>query len=205
VLGDIHNTDLAADVRPEIYVAYAQLPWADMNLIVRTVSDPHGFIAAVRKCVLAVDKDQPVTQVQSMEEVLANGAAQPRFITTLLGCLSAIALILATVGIYGVIAYSVSERTQEMGIRMALGAERASILRLVLRQGLTLALAGIAIGLGASLALTRLMSKLLYHVSTTDPATFAGGAVLFAAVAMLASYLPARRATRVDPMVALRG
>jgi ABC-type antimicrobial peptide transport system permease subunit len=109
------------------------------------------------------------------------------------------------VGIYGVIAYSVSERTQEMGIRMALGAARADILRLVLQQGLALASIGIAIGLAASLALTRLMTTLLYRISTTDPATFAAGAVLFAAVAMLASYLPARRATRVDPVVALRG
>jgi ABC-type antimicrobial peptide transport system permease subunit len=140
-----------------------------------------------------------------MEELLAEGAAQPRFVTTLLGSLSAIALLLAIVGIYGVIAYSVSERTQEMGIRMALGAGRADILRLVLRQGLMLACLGIAAGLAASLALSRLLASLLYHVSTTDPAIFAATAVIFAAIAMLASYLPALRATRVDPMVALRG
>ena len=115
-----------------------------------------------------------------------------------------IALVLAIVGIYGAVGYSVSQRTQEMGIRMALGAERSDILRLVLRQGLGPACAGIAVGLGASLALTRLMAKMLYRLSTTDPTTFAGGAVLFAGVALLASYLPARRATRVDPMVALR-
>jgi len=205
VLGDVHNTNLAADVQPEIYLPFARLPWASMNLLVRTAGDPHAFVAAVRGRVLAVDRDQPVTQVLSMEEVLANGAAQPRFLTALLGGLSAIALVLAMVGIYGVIAYSVTERTREMGIRMALGAPRAGILRMVLRQGLALALSGIALGLGASLALTRLMTTLLYHVSTTDPAAFAGGAVLFAAVAALASYLPARRATRVDPVVALRG
>jgi len=154
--------------------------------------------------VLAVDKDQPVTGVASMEEVLANGASQPRFLTTLLGCLSAIALLLAVVGIYGSIAYSVSERTQEMGIRMALGAERSDILRLVLRQGLTLALTGIAAGVAASLALSHIMTTLLYHVSSTDPSIFAGAALLFTLVAMLASYLPARRATRLDPVVALR-
>jgi predicted permease len=204
VLGDVHNTGVAADARPEIYLPFAQLPWASMNLLVRTAGDPHGFAAAVRRCVLAVDKDQPVTKVLSMEEVLAEGARQPRFVTTLLGGLAGIALVLAIVGIYGAVAYSVSQRTQEMGIRMALGAERSDILRLVLRQGLGPACAGIAVGLGASLALTRLMTKMLYRLSTTDPATFAGGAVLFAAVAMLASYLPARRATRVDPMVALR-
>ena len=205
VLGDVHNNDLAADVRPEIFIPFAQLPWASMSLLVRTAGDPHGFVAAVRQRALAVDKDQPITRVLSMEEVMANGASQPRFITTLLGSLSAIALILAIVGIYGVIAYSVSERTQEMGIRMALGAERMDILRLVLGQGLTLAAIGIFIGLGASLSLSRIMTTLLYHVSSTDPASFAGSAVLFALVAMLASYLPARRATRVDPVVALRG
>jgi putative ABC transport system permease protein len=204
VVGDVHNNGVAADVHPEIYLPFAQLPWASMNLVVRTTGDPHGFVGAVRRCVLAVDKDQPVTQVLSMEEVLAQGAAQPRFLTTLLGGLAAIALVLALVGIYGAVAYSVSERTQEMGIRMALGAERADILRLVVQQGMVLAFSGIAIGLAASMGLTRLMTKMLYHVSTTDPSTFAAGAVLFAAVAMLASYLPARRATRVDPMVALR-
>jgi predicted permease len=205
VVGDVHNTPQAADVQPEIYLPFARLPWASMNLVVRTAAPPRGFAAAVRQRVLAVDKDQPVTQVLSMEEVLANGAAQPRFLTTLLGGLSGIALLLAIVGIYGAIACSVTERTQEMGIRMALGAPRAGILRLVLRQGLALALSGISLGVAASLVLTRLMATMLYHVSTTDPATFAGGAALFAGVAMLASYLPARRATRVDPAVALRG
>jgi putative ABC transport system permease protein len=204
VLGDVRNIGVAADVRPEIYLPFAQLPWASMNLVVRTAGDPHGYVAAVRRCVLAVDQAQPVTQVLSMEEVLAEGARQPRFLTTLLGGLAAIALVLALVGIYGAVAYSVSERTQEMGIRLALGAERADISRLVLRQGMAPVLIGIAIGLAASMALTRMMTRMLYHVSTTDPSTFAGGAVLFAAVAMLASYLPARRATLVDPMVALR-
>jgi putative ABC transport system permease protein len=204
VLGDVRNIGVAADVRPEIYLPFAQLPWASMNLVVRTAGDPHGYVAAVRRCVLAVDQAQPVTQVLSMEEVLAEGARQPRFLTTLLGGLAAIALVLALVGIYGAVAYSVSERTQEMGIRMALGAERADISRLVLRQGMAPVLIGIAIGLAASMALTRMMTRMLYHVSTTDPSTFAGGAVLFAAAAMLASYLPARRATLVDPMVALR-
>jgi predicted permease len=204
VLGDIHNTGVAEDTRAEIYIPFAQLPWASMNLLVRTAGDPHGYVAAVRRSVAAVDKEQPVTKVLSMEEVLAEGARRPRFVTTLLGGLAAIALVLAMVGIYGTVAYSVSQRTQEMGIRMALGAARGDILRLVLRQGLAPACAGIAIGIGASLGLTRLMAKMLYHVSTTDPLTFAGTAVLFAAVAMLASYLPALKATRVDPMVALR-
>jgi putative ABC transport system permease protein len=139
-----------------------------------------------------------------MDEVLETAAAQPRFTTSLLGALSGTALLLTIVGIYGVISYSVSERTQELGIRIALGAERADILRLVLRQGLALALGGIAIGLAASLALTRLLGSMLYRVSATDPMTFVGGSALFALVALAASYIPARRATRVDPMVALR-
>ena len=204
VLGDVRNVDLAADVKPEIYLPFTQFPWPAMSLIVRTAGHPQSFAGAVRARVLAIDLDQPVTAVRGMDEVLETAAAQPRFTTALLGALSAMAFLLAMVGIYGVIAHSVAERTPEMGIRIALGAERADILRLVLRQGLALALSGIAIGLGASLALTRLLGSLLYRVSVTDPLTFAAGAVAFAVVALLACYVPARRATRVDPMVALR-
>jgi len=204
VLGDVRNLGVAADVGLEIYIPFAQRPWANINLIVRTAGDPHAFVSAVRARVLSIDADQPVTAVQTMEELLETGAAQSRFTASLLGALSGTALLLAVVGIYSVIAYSVAERTHEMGIRIALGAEPADILRLVLRQGLLLAVSGIVIGVAASFALTRLMASLLYHVSVTDPATFAIGSLLFAAVALLASYLPARRATRVDPMAALR-
>ena len=204
VLGDIRNVGVAADVAPEIYVPFAQRPWANIYLLVRTAGDPHMFVSAVRARVLALDHEQPVTAIQTLDELLESGAAQPRFTTFLLGTLSGTALLLAIVGIYGVIAYSVAERTQEMGIRIALGAERTDILRLVLGQGLVLALSGIAIGLATSLALTRLLGSLLYRVSVTDPVTFGAGAVLFAGVAMLASYLPALRATRVDPLIALR-
>lgn len=204
VIGDVRNINLAADPQPEIYLPFAQRPWADMDLIVRTEGDPHRYAAAVRSAVLSIDRDQPVTAVKSMQEVLDAGAAQPRFTATLLGTLSATALLLALVGIYGVIAYSVSERTQELGIRMALGAERAAILGLVLRQGLGLAVAGILIGLAVSLAATRLLASLLYHVSTTDPLTFGGAVLLFVSVAFVASYLPARRAVRIDPAIALR-
>jgi putative ABC transport system permease protein len=204
VLGDVRNNRLAADVQPEIYLPFAQLPWASMNLVVRTAGHPDRFVAPVRSRVLALDRDQPVTGVQTMEELLSAAAAQPRYATTLLGALAVLALLLAVVGIYGAIAYSVAERTGEMGIRMALGAARADILRMVVRQGLVLALAGVAIGLAASLALTRLLSGLLYQVSVRDPLAFASGAFLFAAAAALASYLPARRATKVDPVAALR-
>jgi putative ABC transport system permease protein len=204
VLGDVPNLAVGTDPQAEIYVPFAQIPSATQYLIVRTSGDPRSLTAAVRARVLALDRDQPVTGVQSMEEVLETGAAQPRFTTYLLGGLSATAFLLSMVGIYGVIAYSVAERTQEMGIRIALGADGRDILRLVLRHGLALAGTGIAIGLAAAFALTRLMSSLLYHVSVTDPATFIAGPALFAAVALMASYLPARRAMRVDPVVALR-
>jgi len=204
VLGDVRNINLAADTQPEIYLPYAQLPTSSMNLVVRTAGDPRAFVNAVRAKVFEADREQPVTAIRTMEEVLESGAAQPRFTTSLLGGLSLTALILAIVGIYGVIAYSVAERTREMGIRMALGAGRADILRLVLRQGILLAGAGIAIGLAAAIALTRLLARLLYRVSATDPVTFGACALLFTAVALLASYIPARRATRVDPTIALR-
>jgi len=204
VLGDIQNGALATGVRPEIYIPFAQLPWASMNLLVRTAGDPHRYIGAVRRAVLAIDKDQPVTGVQTMEELLDEGARQPRFLATLLGALAALAMVLAVVGIYGSVGYSVSQRTQEMGIRMALGAGRGDILGLVLRQGLVPVAVGIAVGFAASLGLTRLMANMLYHVSTTDPTAFAAAALLFAGAAGLASYLPARKAARVDPVVVLR-
>jgi putative ABC transport system permease protein len=204
VLGDIRNAGVAADVSPEIYLPFPQLPWASMNLVVRTAGDPHNFVQPVRTSILLVDHEQPVTAVATMQEVMEQAASQPRFTAWLLSALAAMALVLAVVGIYGAIAYSVAERTQEMGVRLALGAARADIVLMVLRQGLLLSLSGTAVGLAASLGLTRLLESQVYHVSVTDPATFVGCAVLFAVVAALASYLPARRAMRVDPMTALR-
>ena len=204
VVGDVRNQSLAADVQPEVYFPFAQRAWPTMNLVLRTAGDPHALTAAVLARLRDLDRDQPVTAIRTMDEVLESAAAQPRFTTSLLGSLSGMALLLAIVGIYSVIAYSVAERTQEMGIRIALGAERADILRLVLRHGMLLAAAGIAVGIITSLALTRLLASLLYRVSVTDAATFISGALLFAVVALAASYIPARRATRVDPMVALR-
>jgi predicted permease len=204
VLGDVRNVSLAADSQPEIYLPFAQLPWGFMNLIVRTEGDPLSLTAAVRGRVLALDREQPVTQVRSMEEVVEEAAAQPRLTSWLLGTLAGAAVLLALVGIYGVVSRSTAERTAEMGIRLALGANPADLLKLVLRQGLTVTLAGIALGLAASLALTRLLRSQLYHVSATDPAVLALSAALLAGAAALASYLPARRAARIDPMQALR-
>ncbi|HYL78697.1 MAG TPA: ABC transporter permease [Bryobacteraceae bacterium] len=205
VFGDIKNVSLAAEANPEVLVPFPQLPWLWLNLDVRTAGNPRDLISAVRQRIAQVDKDQPLTNVQTMEELLESGSSQPRFTMFLLGIFSAVALILAIVGIYGVIAYSVAQRTQELGIRMALGAAKGDILKLVLGHGLGLSLAGIAIGVGGSLALTRLMSTLLYQTSATDPLAFTISAGLFAAVALAASYVPARRATRIDPTGALRG
>jgi predicted permease len=204
VAADVSNLSLAAAPEAEVYLPFPQRPWASMNLILRTAGDPRNLAGAARAAVAAVDRDQPVTAVNTMEEVLAASTAQQRFSVFLLGVFSVTALVLAAVGLYGAIAYSVAERTQEMGIRIALGADTGDILRMIVGQGLALALAGLVIGAVAALALTRLMSGLLFQVSAADPASFAAGALLFAVVAALASYLPARRATRVDPTEALR-
>jgi predicted permease len=204
VAADVNNLSLAAAPDPEVYLPFPQRPWSSMNLIIRTAGDPHHWAAAARAAVAGVDRDQPVTAVKTMEEVLATSTAQPRFSVFLLGLFSITALVLAAVGLYGAIAYSVAERTREMGVRIALGAATGDILRMVVGQGLALALAGLAIGTVAALALTRLISSLLFQVSAADPVSYAASAVLFAAVAALASYLPARRATRVDPIEALR-
>jgi predicted permease len=204
VLGDVHNMSLAEEVKPEIDLPYAQLPGMPVSLIVRTAGDPHQVTRSVAQCVFALDRELPVTSVRTMEEILEAGSAQPRFTTSLLSSLALAALILAVVGIYSAIAYSVAERRQEMGIRIALGAARADILKLVLLRGVFLAAAGIAIGITASLVSTRLLASMLYRVSATDPLTFAGGAALFLAVATAASYIPALRATRVDPIETLR-
>lgn len=194
VLGDVRNVQLTADVQPEIFLPFAQLPWPAMNLVVRTAGDPHLFVSAVRSRVLALDRDQPVTAVQTMDEVLDAAAAQSRFSTTLLGALSALAALLAVIGIYSVIAYSVAERAQEIGIRVALGATRRHIVGMVVRQGVLLSAAGVALGIAAALASTRLLAGMLYRVSATDPLTFAAAALLFLAVGALASYIPSRRA-----------
>jgi putative ABC transport system permease protein len=204
VAADVNNLSLAAAPEPEVYLSFPQRPWAAMNLILRTAGDPHKWAAAARAAVAAVDREQPATAVHTMEEVLSTSTEQQRFSVFLLGVFSMTALVLAAVGLYGAIAFSVAERTREMGIRIALGAATGDILRMIVGQGLVLALAGLAVGTLAALALTRLMSGLLFQVSAADPVSFGASALLFAAVAALASYLPARRAMRVDPTEALR-
>lgn len=204
VAGNAKNNGLALDADPQIYLPFAQLPWGNMNLFVRTQTEPRSLIGAVRVQVSTIDPDQPVTRIQTVEDLIASSRSQPRFTTLLLGIFSATALVLAVVGIYGVVAYSAAQRRQEMGIRMALGAARSDILRLVVRQGLVLAGVGTAIGLVAAFSLSHLMATLLYQVGAHDVGTFAFTSLGFLLIATLASYLPASQATRVDPAEALR-
>jgi putative ABC transport system permease protein len=204
VAGDVKNKGLEQETQAQLYLPFPQLAWGDMNLLVRTAVPPRSLTTAVRAQIAAVDPDQPVTNVQTVEELMDSSRSQPRFTMLLLGAFSATALALAVIGIYGVLSYSVAQRRQEFGIRLALGAEHADILNLVVRQGFMLALAGTAIGLAASLPLTRLMASMLYKVGAHDVLTFILTPVLMLFVALLASYLPARRATRVNPIETLR-
>jgi predicted permease len=206
---DVKNSGLALDAKPQLYLPFPQLPWGNMNLLLRTANDPHGMISAVRAQIAALDSDQPVTNIQTVDELMDGSRAQPRFILLLLGLFSGAALVLAIIGIYGVLGYSIAQRRQELGIRLALGATKADILRMVVAQGLSLTAVGVAIGLAAALVFSWLMASVisgfLYKISVRDLATFVITPLIFLMIALFASYLPARRATDIDPNEALRG
>jgi putative ABC transport system permease protein len=187
-----------------MYVPFAQAPLYGGEVVVRSSLIGSSVVAGIRQAVHSIDKDLPVTDVESFPDMLGASVAQERFRTLLLSSFSGMALILAAVGIFGVISYSASQRTREIGIRMALGAQQRSVLRLILGQGTKLALLGLGVGTLAALLLTRWMASLLYGVSATDPLTFGATAIVLFGVAVTACYIPARRAMRVDPMVALR-
>jgi len=204
VVGNVRHKALETEVMPEAYFPYQQVPENFMNLVVRTASDPASMVPTIRSQVLSVDKDQPVSDIMTMEQRLARSVASKRFVMFLLGAFSILALGLSAVGIYGVMAYLVTQRTQEIGVRMALGAQKRDVLKLVVLKGMALAVIGTAIGLGASLALTRLMRSLLFEVTPTDWLTFVTASTVLLTVALLASYIPARRATKLDPLIALR-
>ena len=204
VVGDVHHMSLAREPDPELYFSFAQNPQPAMRLAVRTAADPLRFAPALRRAVMDLDRDQPLSRVGSMEQAISDAVSTERFSALLLGVFASLALVLSAIGIYGVISFSVTRRTHEIGVRMALGARSTDVLRAVVGQGAVLALVGVAIGLSAAFALTRLIGSLLYGVKATDPFVFAGVSLLLIAVAALASYIPARRAARVDPMVALR-
>jgi predicted permease len=204
IVGDVREGGLAAEATPEFYVPPHIHNSRTAYLIARTDRDPLTLTAAIRSQVLAVDRDQPISNIATMDQIIESSMGSRRLTMLLLGLFAAVALLLATVGIYGAIAFSGVQRTQELGIRRALGAQDHDIMRLMLGQGLMLAFIGSALGIGGALALTRVMRALLFHVSATDPATYIGIALLWIVVALAASYVPARRAARIDPAHALR-
>ncbi|HEX6730555.1 MAG TPA: ABC transporter permease [Pyrinomonadaceae bacterium] len=205
VVGDVRRNGLDIDVQPEVYVSYLQRPDRRLNVIIRTdLPDAAPLIQPARAEVRAFDSNQIIWRTQTLDQMLSTSVAPRRFNMLLLGIFAAVALVLAAVGLYGVMSYSVSWRTHEIGIRMALGAQRADVLRLVVRQGMTMALIGLGLGVVGALSLSRVLTRLLHGVSPTDPLTFIGVSVVLLGVALLACLLPARRATRVDPIVALR-
>ena len=204
VVGDIRQTNLGDEPAPGIYVPFTQeiMPW--QTLVIRTKNDPMAIAAAIRHEVKALDPEQPVARVATMDELKEESISQPRFRAFLLGAFASIALLLSAIGIYGVMAYTVSRRTNEIGIRMAIGAQPADILRLIAGESMTLTLLGASVGLGGAYAITRVMKGLLFGVTSTDPLTFAGVTFVLVFVALMASYLPARRASRVDPLLAIK-
>jgi putative ABC transport system permease protein len=203
IVADMHQV-LEKDPLPAVFRPFDQYPLESAGFLVRTAGDPLQYVRSIRDQVLALDRDQPISSVQTMDDLMEAEGGERRAPLMLLGCFACAALLLAVIGIYGVIAYSVAQRTQEVGIRRALGAQDTDILRMVVRQGLALTLAGVALGIAGALALTRLLSDLLFHTKAIDPLTFAGVALLFILVAFAASYIPARRAAKIDPMAALR-
>ncbi len=204
VVADTRNYTLDREPWPEIYVPYEQDPTLVMFFVMRTKGDPMALADGLRRTVASVDPNQPVQRIETMDEVVEKLVAPSRFKLELLGSFAVLALLLGAIGLYGVISYGVSERTHEIGVRMALGAERGNVLKLVMGHGFRLTLIGVSFGITGALAMTRYLSSLLFGVKPTDPLTFIGVSVVLIAVALLASYLPARRATKIDPMAALR-
>jgi putative ABC transport system permease protein len=204
IAADTKLYGLANPARLEVYLPLRQAVSSGMNLIVKSAADPAALTSSIRGAIASIDKDQPIFAIATMQELVNSSISTRRITLILLGLFSALALVLAAIGIYGVISYSVAQRTHEIGIRMALGADGGGVLRMILAQGVKIAGAGVAIGILASFGLTRLMTKLLYSVSAADPVTFAAVAIVLVLVAMLACYIPARRALRVDPIIALR-
>jgi putative ABC transport system permease protein len=202
IKADTHQMGMDTDTRPELFMPSRSMD--TIALVIQTAGDPMRLSKALTDQVAAIDLNQPVSDIKTMEERMGEGLEQRRFNMLLFSAFAGLALLLASVGIYGVLAYSVSQRTREIGIRIALGATGGNVARLVLRQGLLLASAGVVIGAVAAFALTRWMESLIYGVSPTDPVTFTSVALLLVGIALLASYVPARRAVRVDPMQSLR-
>jgi len=204
VVGDAKHYWLEEEPRSQMYDSYSQDPGLFATVLIRSAGEPLALTESVRRAIWKVDSDQPMWKIRTVEFLVSRSTADRKFLMVLMGIFASLALVLTIIGLYGVISYLVNQRTQEIGIRMALGAQVGDIMRMVLKQGMVLVITGVALGLAAAWLLTRLMSRLLYHVSATDPLTFAAIALLLIFVALLACYVPARRATKVDPLVALR-
>jgi putative ABC transport system permease protein len=204
IVGDIKYQPYEREDKPLLYLPYRQAPQNFANLAIRTDGDPSSYAAAIRSRVTAVDPDQPLFEVLPLDKVIANRILGISYVAALLTVMGFMALVLASIGVYGVMAYAVTERTHEIGVRMALGAQPGDVLHLVLRRGVVLTSIGLLIGLPVSFALAQTMSNLIFGVSSADVATFSGGTLLMCAVTLLACYVPARRAMHVDPIVALR-
>jgi putative ABC transport system permease protein len=205
IAGDVRQSDLITEIKPQLYLSYQQFGFfVPRDLVVKTDVEPMSMAATVRKTIWEIDKDQPVSSIRTMDHIAAASVARQRFSMLLFAIFASVALLLAAVGIYGVMSYSVTQRRGEFGIRMALGAQKRDVLKLTIGKGLKLVLLGIVFGLAGAFALTRLMASLLFGVGATDPATFAAISIVLVSVGLLASYIPARRATKVDPIVALR-
>jgi len=204
VVGRVKQDSLDSEPRMAFYLPQTQFPTRAMTVALRSSADRAGVLSAVKRELRALDPDLPMYYVRSMRQRVDESLARRRFSMLLLGVFAGVALVLATIGIYGVMAYLVSQGTREIGIRMALGATQRDVLGLIVRQGMTLAISGLAIGLAGAFLLTRLIRSLLFGVEATDPLTFVGISVLLAFMALLASYIPAQRAARIDPMVSLR-
>jgi putative ABC transport system permease protein len=204
VVGDVRQWSIGDEAIPEIYVSYLQYPWLDTGLLVRTKGDPLQAVPAVQRAIRSVDPAQTGTGMQTFDRVMADRTARPRFLAVMLASFAALALALAAIGVFGVMSYTVAQRTREIGIRIALGAQRSSVTRMVVGRAMGLVAAGLVPGLACAYAATRLMETLLFGVSALDPGDLAATAAVLCAVAHVACLIPARRAAAVDPMTALR-
>jgi predicted lysophospholipase L1 biosynthesis ABC-type transport system permease subunit len=204
IVGDVKEVGLGAASPPEIYVPYAQFPVHSMDVVLRTSVEPRSLAAVAERVVHGLDPELAVARVATLDEVLARSVSEPRFYAILLGSFAGTALFLAALGLFGVTSYAVAQRTRELAVRAALGAAREELLRMVLRDALLLGVAGVALGLAGALVLSRFLATMLYALGPRDPLTLGGVSLLLLATTLVAGYLPARRATRVDPVIALR-
>ena len=203
IVGNVRSESLSVDPEPELYIPHAQHPVDAMTFVVRTAKSPNSYLASIRKEVHSLDPELPIWEMRSLDEIVGLSVAERRFTMLLISIFAGVALILGTVGIYGVISYTASLRTREIGLRMAMGAEERDVLRLFLREGMLLAIAGIMVGSVGAIALSRILTSMLFRISPTDPLTIGSVAIMLSLIALFACYFPAHRASKIDPVRAL--